>query len=156
MSAIQEKFDDAFQVWGRSAPAMRADESAVSYVRRIARLAQKEGYLAYDEPAKKIEFDDIPDQYLGKYTPMLIDGIKRSVLRSDTVTDGTERSVFTRDENTGQAIRSFVRPDGECFVKEPAYGARPCRRVVRINRPATVALYEAQDSAAKSAMMGGW
>ena len=50
---------------------------------------------------------------------MLIDGIKRSVRRSDTVPYGTERAVFARDENTGMATRSFVRPDGESSLRTP-------------------------------------
>jgi hypothetical protein len=96
----------------------------------MARLAQKKGYLAYDEPAKRVEFDQLPDHALPQFTSMLIDGIKRSVMRSDTVPDGTERKMTTVEPNTGSKITSFIRPDGESFVKEPAYGAGPCRRVI--------------------------
>jgi hypothetical protein len=42
--------------------------------------------------------------------------------------------VFTRDENTGMATRSFVRADNRSFVKDMG---QPCRRVVRINAPAS-------------------
>jgi hypothetical protein len=149
---IQQRFDDAFSVWGRSAPAMRADEGDAGYVRRMARLAQKKGYLAYDEPAKKIEYNDIPDQYLHKFTGMLVDGIKRSVRRSDTVPPGTERVMFDRDENTGMATRSFIRPDGESFVKEMG---QPCRRVVRINAPSGSTLWS-DPSATRRNASGGW
>ena len=155
MSSIQEKIDDAFQVWGRSAPPMRADEGDAQYIRRIAQVARKKNYLSYDEPARRIEFNDIPDQYLGKFTSMLIDGIKRSVRRSDTVPYGTERAVFTRDENTGMATRSFVRPDGESFVKDPAYGHQPCRRVTRIAAPAGSTLWQAASETRRNAS-GGW
>jgi hypothetical protein len=129
MTTVQERADDAFQVWGRSAPPMRADENSNSYIRRIARIAQKKNYLSYDEPVKKVDFDQLPDHALPQFTSLLIEGIKRSVTRSDTVPEGTERSVFSRDENTGLAIRCFVRPDGESFVKDMG---RPCRRVVSI------------------------
>ena len=155
MSSIQERIDDAFQVWGRAAPPMRADEGDAQYIRRIAQVARKKNYLSYDEPARKIEFNDIPDQYLGKFTEMLIDGIKRSVRRSDTVPYGTERAVFARDENTGMATRSFVRPDGESFVKDPAYGHRDCRRVTRISAPAGSTLWQ-DASATRRAASGGW
>ena len=155
MSSIQQKIDDAFQVWGRSAPPMRADEGDAQYIRRIAQVARKKNYLSYDEPARRIEFNDIPDQYLGKFTEMLIDGIKRSVGRSDTVPYGTERAVFTRDENTGMATRSFVRPDGESFVKDPAYGHQPCRVVTRICAPAGSTLWQDAAHTRRSAS-GGW
>lgn len=139
MSSIQEKFDNAFSVWGRSAPAMRADESSEGYIRRMARVAQKKNYLSYDEPVKRVDFSQLPDHALPQFTKMLLDGIRRSVYRADTVPDGTERAVYTRDENTGMATRSFVRPDS--FVKEMG---QPCRRVVAIRRPLMETLYEAR------------
>ena len=46
--------------------------------------------------------------------------------------------MFTRDENTGMATRSFVRADNRSFVKDMG---QPCRRVVRINVPASTPLY---------------
>jgi hypothetical protein len=156
MSSIQQRIDDAFQVWGRAAPPMRADEGDAQYVRRIAQVARKKNYLSYDEPARRIEFNDIPDEYIGKFTSMLIDGIKRSVRRSDTVPYGTERAVFTRDENSGMAIRSFVRPDGESFVKDPEVGYRPCRRVTRISAPAGSTLWAAGNAATRRAASGSW
>jgi hypothetical protein len=130
--SIQQRADDAFQVWGRSAPPMRAGENDRSYIRRIARIAQKKNYLAYDEKVKRIDFDQLPDHALPQFTEMLLNGIRRSVTRSDTVPDGTERQVFSRDENTGLATRSFIRPDNESFVKE---FTRPCRRVVTFRTP---------------------
>jgi hypothetical protein len=148
---IQERFDDAFSVWGRSAPAMRADEGTNSYIRRMARVAQKKNYLAYDEKVKRINFDQLPDHALPQFTEMLLDGIRRSVKRSDTVPGGTERRVVEIDQNTGSKITSFVRPDNESFVKD---FTQPCRRVVRINAPATTALYTSAD--AKRAMSGAW
>jgi hypothetical protein len=140
MSTIIEQIDDAFSVWGRSAPPVRADEDTPRYIKRIARIAQKKNYLAYDEPAKKVNFDELPSSALPQFTRMLIDGIRRSVMRADTVPDGEERKVFTRDENTGLATRSFVRADNRSFVCDMG---RPCRRVVAINAPLTQALYRA-------------
>jgi hypothetical protein len=151
MSSVQERFDDAFSVWGRSAPAMRADEGTSSYIRRMARVAQKKNYLAYDEKVKRIDFDQLPDHALPQFTEMLIDGIRRSVKRADTVPEGVERKVVEIDGNTGQKITSFVRPDNESFVKD---FTQPCRRVVRINAPATTPLYASAD--AKRAMGGIW
>jgi hypothetical protein len=128
-ASILEAFDNAFQRWGRAAPPVRADEDENSYTRRVASIARKKNYLSYDEPVRRVNFAELPDHALPQFRAMLIEGIKRSVMRSDTVPEGTERSVFTRDENTGLAIRSFVRPDGESFVKDMG---RPCRRVVSI------------------------
>jgi hypothetical protein len=63
---------------------------------------------------------------------------------------GEMRAVMVTDENTGQKIREWVGPDS--FVK--AMGL-PCRRVVRINRPAPAeVLYES--AATKRAASGGW
>lgn len=148
MSVIED-IDNAFSVWGRSAPPMRADENDGRYIRRIARIAQNKNYLAYDEPAKRVDFDKLPDNALPQFTAMLIDGIRRSVSRPDTVPDGEERSVFTRDPNTGMAIRSFVRADNRSFVCDMG---TPCRRVVRINAPASTPLYPAD----RAAMAGVW
>jgi hypothetical protein len=50
--------------------------------------------------------------------------------------------VYERDENTGLAIRSFIRPDGESFVKDMG---RPCRRVVSIKAKDQI-LYQAAGS----------
>ena len=50
MSSIQERIDDAFQVWGRAAPPMRADEGDAHYIRRIAQMAKKKNYLATTSP----------------------------------------------------------------------------------------------------------
>jgi hypothetical protein len=121
---IVQAVDDAFQVWGRSAPPVRADDDANSYIRRVAKIAQQKNYLSFDEPVKRVRFAELPDHALPQFTSLLIEGIKRSVMRPDTVPDGTERSVYARDENTGLSIRSFVRP--ESFVKDMG---QPCRRV---------------------------
>jgi hypothetical protein len=103
---------------------MRADDDEHSYIRRVARIAQKRNYLSFDEPVRKVNFYELPNHALPQFTKMLLEGIERSVMRPDTVPDNTERSVYTRDENTGMAIRSFVRPDS--FVKDMG---QPCRRV---------------------------
>jgi hypothetical protein len=128
-ATILEQFDNAFQKWGRAAPPVRADEDENSYTRRVARIAQRKNYLSYDEPVKKVNFAELPNHALPQFRQMLIEGIARSVMRPDTVPEGTERAVYTRDENTGLATRSFIRPDGESFVKDMG---RPCRRVVSI------------------------
>src|SRR6516162_9205149 len=100
-ATILEEFDNAFQRWGRAAPPVRADEDENSYTRRVARIAQKKNYLSYDEPVRRVNFNELPNHALPQFTKMLIEGIKRSVMRPDTMPDGTERSVFTRDENSG-------------------------------------------------------
>jgi hypothetical protein len=63
---------------------------------------------------------------------------------------GEMRSVLTVDENTGLKTREFIGPTS--FVHDPAYGARACRRVTRINLPASTPLYAAD----RAAMAGGW
>jgi hypothetical protein len=147
--SILEDIDSAFQVWGRSAPPMRADENNSRYVKRIARVAQAKHYLAYDEPAKRVNFDALPDNALPQFTKMLVDGIRRSVTRPDTVPAGEERIMFTRDENTGMATRTFIGADNQSFVKDMGV---PCRRVVRVNVPPTTALYQAD----RRAIAGDW
>jgi len=132
MKTLLEKVDDAFQVWGRAAPPMRADEDNPKYIRRIARIAQKKNYLAYNAKTKKVYFDRLAPDALPIFTAMLLDEIKQSVTRSDTVPEGTERQIFTRDDQTGMSTRSFVRPNGRCFTDE---FTQPCRRVLSFSTP---------------------
>jgi hypothetical protein len=138
-ATILEQFDNAFQKWGRAAPPVRADEDESGYIRRVARIAQKKNYLSYDEPVRRVNFYELPNHALPQFTQLLIEGIERSVTRPDTVPEGTERAVYTRDENTGLATRSFIRPDGENFVKDMG---QPCRRVVSIKAKDQI-LYQA-------------
>jgi hypothetical protein len=135
---------------------MRADEDNRAYIRRIARIAQKKHYLSYDEPVKRVNFDELRDDALPQFTAMLIDGIKRSVHRPDTVPEGTERRVIERDDNTGATITSWVRPDNESFVRDPQYGHRDCRRVTRIAAPMMQTLYQSADADTRRAASGGW
>jgi hypothetical protein len=141
MRTLQERVDDAFQVWGRAAPPMRADEDNRRYIQRVARIAQKGKYLAYDAKTKGIDFDQLPREALPIFTNMLLDEIKQSVTRSDTVPDGEERAIFARDEQTGLATRSFVRPGGRSFVDQ--FMGR-IQRVTRINATAQQALYSSK------------
>jgi hypothetical protein len=69
---------------------------------------------------------------------MMRQAVARNVTRTDNMQPGEMRAVMVTDENTGMKIREWIGPDS--FVK--AMG-RPCRRVVRINAPATTALYSA-------------
>jgi hypothetical protein len=141
-ATVLEAFDNAFQKWGRAAPPVRADEDVAAYTRRVARIAQRKNYLSYDEPVKKVNFAELPDHALPPFREMLIEGIKRSVMRPDTVPEGEERSVYTRDDNTGMATRSFVRADNRSFVCDMG---RPCRKVVSIKAKDQI-LYQAAGS----------
>jgi hypothetical protein len=141
MKSLMERVDDAFSVWGRAAPPMRADETNSRYIKRIARVAQKGKYLSYDEPTKRIDFDQLANDALPVFTGMLLEGIKRRVNRSDTVPDGEERAVFTRDDQTGQQTRSFVRPNGRTFCDQ--FMGR-IQRVTRIAAPEMRTLYDAK------------
>jgi hypothetical protein len=80
---------------------------------------------------------------------MMREAVERNLRRVDNMEPGAMRSVLTVDENTGFKTREWVGPDS--FVK--AMGL-PCRRVLRINAPATTALYASAD--AKRAMGGIW
>ena len=81
--------------------------------------------------------------------------VERNLYRTDNMAPGEMRAVMRVDENTGAQKREFIGPTSS-FVRNSLYGHRDCRRVVRISRPATVALWEAQDAAAKRAVAGGW
>jgi hypothetical protein len=134
---IQELVDEVFQVWGRAAPVRRADENERKYIERISRIARDKNYLAFDEPTRKIDFRQLPDgTAFNQFTTMLLDGIKRSVARPDTVNpEERERKMIMRDQSNRE-ITGFVRAGNRPFTDD---FHQPCRRA-RIVRPATMTL----------------
>jgi hypothetical protein len=82
---------------------------------------------------------ELPDEVVPKFSEMMRQAVARNITRTDNnMAPGTMRAVMVTDENTGMTFREWHGPDS--FVKSMG---RPCRRVVRINAPATTALYSA-------------
>jgi hypothetical protein len=63
------------------------------------------------------------------------EAVERNLMRTDNMERGTMRAVMVTDENTGMKQRHFIGPTS--FVVDMG---RPCRRVVRIVNPNTVAV----------------
>lgn len=135
-STILEQVDEAFQLWGRAAPPMRANEDERRYIERVSRIAQKRNYLSYDEPAKQVDFRELPVNARPQFTDMLLEGIKRSVSRADTVPDGEMRARHVHNGGGGRVTEWIGR---ESFVKQLT---TPARRVTRINAPQQQVLYQ--------------
>jgi hypothetical protein len=135
-NGVQSRWDSTFAALGRSAPARRADESGTSYLRRLSRVGRK--YIPRGEQIAQVDFDELPDAVVPKFSELMRAAVARNVVRTDNMQPGELKSVMRRDENTGMQIREWHGPTS--FVKEMG---RPCRRVVRINAPATTALYSA-------------
>ena len=150
--SIQERWDATFQKLDRSCPAQRADEAQVDYLRRLSRIGRR--YIPKGEQMASINFAELPDETVPKFSELMRAAVERNLYRTDNMQPGEMRAVMVVDPNTGAQQRHFVGP--QSFVRNPLYGHRDCRRVVRISRPATVALWEAQDAAAKRAVAGGW
>jgi hypothetical protein len=142
------RWDETFEKLNRSAPARRADEASMDYLRRLSRVGRK--YIPAGEEIARVRFDHtLPDEVVPKFSEMMREAVERNLRRTDNMEPGTMRSVLIVDENTGLKTREWIGPDS--FVK--AMGL-PCRRVLRINAPATTPLYASAD--AKRAMSGGW
>jgi hypothetical protein len=145
-TGAQGRWDTTFAALGRSAPAQRADESSTNYLRRLSRVGRK--YIPAGEPIAQVNFSELPDSAVPKYSELMREAVTRNMTRVDNMPhDGSYRTVLVTDDNTGRQIKTFYRPRPftDDFVQ-------PCRRVVRIAAPATNALYQASD--ARSAMRG--
>ena len=134
-NGVQSRWDSTFAALGRSAPARRADETGTDYLRRLSRVGRK--YIPRGEQIAQVDFDELPDAVVPKFSELMRAAVARNVVRTDNMAPGEMRAVMVTDENTGMKIREWVGPDS--FVKSMG---RPCRRVVRINAPATRALYQ--------------
>jgi hypothetical protein len=135
-NGVQSRWDSTFAALGRSAPARRADETGTDYLRRLSRVGRK--YIPRGEQIAQVDFDELPDAVVPKFSELMRAAVARNVVRTDNMAPGEMRAVLRTDENTGMKIREWVGPDS--FVKSMG---RPCRRVVRINAPASMALYSA-------------
>lgn len=138
---IQTASDDTFAKLDRAAPVRRADEAPMDYLRRLAIVGKK--YIPKSEEVHAGRRRR-PD-FLGEGR----EAVERSLYRTDNMQPGL-RAVMRVDGNMGQKIREFYGPTS--FVRDFSL---PARRVVRINAPATNALYEAQSwSEARRNMAG--
>ena len=150
--SIQERWDGTFAKLDRSAPAQRADEAEVDYLRRLSRIGRK--YIPAGEEIARVKFDDtLPDEVVPKFSEMMRSAVERNLYRVDNMAPGEMRSVMRVDENTGMKVREFIGP--QSFVRNPLYGHQPCRRVTRISAPAGSTLW--QDAAqTRRAASGAW
>ena len=140
MSTIQERWDSTFEKLGRSAPMQRADEITVDYQIRLARVGRK--YIPKGEEIAGVNFAELPDAVVPKFSEMMRAAVERNLYRVDNMEPGEMRPVLEVDPNTGRQIRTWVGPTN--FVKEMG---QPCRRVTRINAPASMPLYAADRAA---------
>jgi hypothetical protein len=151
MTSAQERWDQTFAKLNRSCPAQRADEASVDYLRRLSRIGRR--YIPRGEQMATINFAELPDEYVGRYSELMRQCVEKNLRRVDNMERGELRPVMRVDENTGQKIREWVGPTS--FVADPAYGSRPCRRVVRISAPAGSTLWAAASETRRNAA-GGW
>jgi hypothetical protein len=136
MMTTQHRWDDTFAKLDRSCPARRADEGEVDYLRRLSILGKK--YLPKSEQITRVRFADLPDTVVEQFSEEVRKAVERNLRRTDNMAPGEMRPVIHVDKNTGAKQRHWVGPDS--FVKSMG---QPCRRVVRINAPASTPLYAA-------------
>jgi hypothetical protein len=135
----QALWEETFQKLGRSAPAQRADEGDMDYLRRMSRLGRR--YVPSGEEICSVHFDrSLPDAVVPEFSERMRSAVERNMRRIDNLDprDPNYRQVLVTDPNTGMQTREFYRA-------RPFTGdfSTPCRRVTRINTPASTPLYAA-------------
>ena len=135
----QALWEETFQKLGRSAPAQRADEGDMDYLRRMSRLGRR--YVPSGEEICSVHFDrSLPDAVVPEFSERMRSAVERNMRRIDNLDprDPNYRQVLVTDPNTGMQTREFyrARPFTDDF-------STPCRRVTRINTPASTPLYAA-------------
>ena len=142
----QALWDETWAMLGRTAPAPRAGEGDADYLRRMARLGRE--YIPSGEEIARVKFDSsMPDNMVPRFAEMMRSRVEANLRRTDNLdpNDSNYRVVHVSDGNTGMRIKEFYRR--RPFTDD--FGVR-CRRVSRINAPASMPLY----AAAKSTMAG--
>jgi hypothetical protein len=137
------QWDETFQKLGRSAPAPHADESDLQYLRRVSRIGRR--YIPAGEEIAKVAFDSsMPDSAVRTFSEQMRQRVEANLRRTDNLdpNDPTYKVVHVTDDNTGMKIREFFR--ARPFADD--FGTR-CRRVSRINAPASQPLYAANRQA---------
>jgi hypothetical protein len=135
----EAEWDATFSKLGRSAPARRADEREADYLRRMARVGRR--YVPAGEEIAAVRFDStMPDSAVRTFSEQMRQRVEANLRRTDNLdpNDPNYRTVHVTDENTGMKIREFYR--ARPFTDD--FGT-PCRRVTRINAPASMPLYSA-------------
>jgi hypothetical protein len=133
----QALWEETFQKLGRSAPAPRADENDMDYLRRMSRLGRR--YVPSGEQICSVHFDhSLPDAVVPEFSERMRQAVERNMRRVDDLDprDPNYRVVHVTDPNTGMKIKEFyrARPFTDDF-------STPCRRVTRINTPSSTPLY---------------
>ena len=80
--------------------------------------------------------------------------VERNLFRTDNMQRGEMRSVMVVDPQTGAKQRHWIGPDS--FVRDPLYGHRDCRRVVRICAAGRDDFVGSAQAATRRAACGGW
>jgi hypothetical protein len=135
----QALWEETFSKLGRSAPAQRADEGDMAYLRRVSRVGRR--YIPAGEEIAQVPFDyTMPDAVVPRFSEMMRARVEANLRRVDNLDprDPNYRQVLVTDPNTGMKIKEFyrARPFTDDF-------STPCRRVTRINTPASTPLYSA-------------
>ena len=148
--SFQQRADDLLDKWGLRAPAPILDEAGSDYKRRVMRLIANR--LPGDSPLRRVPYKRCDDAALAALEPELFAAAKAAVYDTRWMDNDEMREVTERDDN-GMAIRTWVGKDS--FVKNPLYGALPCRRVTRISAPAGSTLWASSAETRRNAS-GGW
>jgi hypothetical protein len=122
----------------------------MDYLRRLSRIGRK--YIPRGEQIAAVNFSELPDTTVPKFAELMRQRVEANLFRTDNMQPGEMRAVLVTDENTGAQQRHWIGPTS--FVCDPAYGSRPCRKVIAINAPQPSRLYVAQGAEARLAR--GW
>ena len=135
----QAQWQETFEKLGRDAPAPHADESDLQYLRRVSRIGRR--YIPAGEEIAKVAFDStMPDSAVRTFSEQMRQRVEANLRRTDNLdpNDPNYKTVLVTDPHTNMKIREFFR--ARPFTDD--FGTA-CRRVTRINAPASMPLYSA-------------
>lgn len=135
LTGPQERWDSTFSKLGRSCPPQRADERAIDYQRRLARVGKK--YIPAAEELARVDFHELPDSLVPRFSEMMRACVEANLMRTDNMRDGETRAIHKSDVSGMRSVE-WVGP--RSFIHDLAL---PCRRVTKINAPAQQTLYSA-------------
>jgi hypothetical protein len=116
----------------------------------MSTLAQR--YVRRADDISRINFDTLPKDALPQFVELVQQAVIRNANSAEGMRPGELRPVYEIDQHSGSKIRKWVGP--ESFVKDPAYGYQPPRRIVRIAAPPMTELW--RGASARKEASGLW
>ena len=129
----QAHYQHELENFGGNVPPPVYGESPGDYRRRSC-VTFKRAFLQPAHERYKIQYKGLPSDAFPNLEQQLLEECKRQAYNPLTVPIGEFREIIKTDARNGQKIHEFIGQ--ESFVKDPAYGFRPGRRIAAWRVPA--------------------